>query len=164
MTPNDENSEAPGTTSGPRARAQDRVLALILLCVAAIFWVDSANISAAEARMFPRLILGALILLAVLLFARSFRLPIEARSEPVITDRTRFALFVGTTIIYAAGVPIAGFFTASAIYMPLAAYLVGLRRPWMNLLVTAIFLAATYLVFVTLFSRPLPAEFPMRFL
>jgi len=140
------------------------VLAVVLLMVAGVFWVDSGNIRAAEARMFPYLILGTMSLLAVLLFARSFTLPDGQRSSPVIADKAKFTLFIGTTAVYAAGVPLLGFFTSSAIYMPVAAYLVGLRRHRINLLVTVIFLVATYLVFVTLFSRPLPAELPMRFL
>lgn len=108
--------------------------------------------------MFPHIILGALGLLAVLLFARSFRLPATLRSERIITDRKRFLLFVGTMIVYAACVAEIGFFTASAIYVPIAACLTGLRRWRTNLIVTVVFLAATYMIFVVLFSRPLPTE------
>lgn len=158
MTTEDTKDSAPDPQSGARSRTQDRILAVAILAAAGGFWYDSANIAAAEAKMFPRLILGVMGLLAVLLFARSFRLPEFQRAEPIIADRKRFALFVGAMCIYAVAVPEIGFFTASVIYVPIAAYLTGLRRVWVNIVVTAVFLVATYLIFVTLFSRPLPAE------
>ncbi|KUF08961.1 tripartite tricarboxylate transporter TctB family protein [Pseudoponticoccus marisrubri] len=142
----------------------DRILSLVLLATAAVFLLDSRNIAAAEARMFPLLILGLLAILALALFGRSFLAARQHAAERVIGDRGKFLTFVACTGLYAASVSQIGFFTASALYVPVAGHLLGLRKAWVNLTVTAGFLVATYLVFVVLFSRPLPVELIARFL
>lgn len=143
---------------GARAGRQDRLIAVIILAVTAYFWMESVEISAAEARMFPHMILMSMGVLSLLLFIRSFRIPRKQRAEPVITSMPAFTLFVLTTVVYVACVAYLGYFTSSAVYVPLVAYLIGLQKHWTSLIVTTVFLGATYLVFVVLFARPLPPE------
>lgn len=137
---------------------RDRVIACLLVGVASVFWWDSNGIAAGEAQMYPRLVLIALFGLAILLFVRGLRMSWSRRGTPVISALRPFAAFIAITITYSIAVGFVGFFTSSAAYMVLSAWLIGLRRHGLNLAVTAIFLVATWLVFVGLFARPLPPE------
>ena len=152
-----ENS-APGKVPGARVAVQDRVLAVLVLVVTGLFWAESANIRADEARMYPRMILLALFGLGIILAARSLREDKTKRAGAVVPSVSAFATFILASIVYVASVSTLGFFTASALYMPAVAYLLGLRRHLMNAAITALFLVATYIVFVIVFSRPLPRE------
>ena len=153
-----EETAVPGAKPGARAVVQDRVLAVIIIVVTGVFWAESANVAADEARLFPRMILIALFILSVLLAARTFTTSKADRADAIVTSYRAFALFVFSSTVYVASVSALGFFTASAIYMPVVAYLLGLRRNLMNLVVTLIFLLAAYFVFVIVFARPLPRE------
>jgi hypothetical protein len=148
----------PARKSGVRAGWQDRLIAIIIIALTVYFWIKSVEISAAEARMFPRMILSIMGLLSLLLFIRSFRIPQDKRADAVFTSVPAFTLFVLTTAVYVVSVAYLGYFTSSAVYVPLVAYLIGLRKHWTSLIVTTVFLGATYLVFVVLFARPLPTE------
>lgn len=153
-----EETTAPGAKPGARAVIQDRFLAIIIVVVTGLFWADSANIAADEARMYPRMILGALFVLASLLALRTLSAAKDEHADAIVTSVPAFSLFILTSTVYVASVSTLGFFTASGIYMPVVAYLLGLRRHLMNLAVTLIFLLAAYVVFVIVFSRPLPRE------
>ncbi len=155
---NVEETIAPGGKPGARAVIQDRVLALIIVVTTGFFWAESANIAADEARMFPRMILVALFFLGALLAARTLRSDKDQRADAIINSVRAFSLFILASTLYVASVSTLGFFTASGIYMPVVAYLLGLRRHLLNLAVTVIFLFVTYLVFVIVFARPLPRE------
>lgn len=149
---------APGAKPGAHAVVLDRVLAALIIVITGLFWAESHNIAAAEAQMFPRMILIIMGILALLLAARSWRLDPARRADAIISAPGPFVLFVLGSVAYVASVSTLGFFTASAVYMPAIAFLLGLRRHVLNLAVTAVFLTLTYLVFVVLFSRPLPRE------
>ena len=158
MELSDHIDAAPDTPEGPAQGRRDCVIACILAGVAAILWWDSNAIAAAEAQMYPRLVLVALFGLAGLLFVRGWRMDSTHRGLPIVLAVRPFAAFLALTVVYAVAVAFAGFFTSSVIYVPLAAWLIGLRRPWLNATVSAVFLVATWLVFVALFARPLPPE------
>ncbi len=155
---NAEEAIAPGGKPGALVVNQDRILAVTIVVVTVFFWAESADIAADEARMYPRMILVALFALGVLLAARAFKSDKEQRAAAIFTSVPAFCLFLLASTLYVASVSTLGFFTASGIYMPVVAYLLGLRRHLMNLAVTAIFLLAAYLVFVVVFARPLPRE------
>jgi hypothetical protein len=153
-----ETRRGPGREPGLREGSRDMIAATLLLVLTCVFWWDSTAISAAEARMFPRLVLLALAALGLLLFLRGLRAGPEAAETPVISALPAFAAFLGATAVYGVAVGWIGFFTASLVYIPVVARLIGLRALWLNALVTAVFLLVTWLVFVGLFARPLPAE------
>lgn len=158
MEMSDHNDAAPGAPEGPAQGRRDCVIACILAGFGAVLWWDSNAIAAAEAQMYPRLVLVALFGLAGLLFVRGLRMDRAHLGLPIVLEVRPFAAFLALTVVYAVAVAYAGFFTSSAVYVPLAAWLIGLRRPWLNAAVSAVFLVATWLVFVALFARPLPPE------
>lgn len=153
-----ESKGAPGVTPGARSAVQDRILAVLFIVLASLFWIESVNIVTAEARMFPRMILSAVYVLSVLLALRSFRLPSEQRGEAIFIALFPFLSFVGVSAAYVASVGVVGFFTATAVYMPLIAWLLGLRKLVHSITVTTVFLFAIYIVFVLMFERPMPRE------
>ena len=55
-----------------------------------------------------------------------------------------------------------GYFTATAVYIPAIALMLGQRGAAMIGVSTALFLIMIYLVFVVTFERPLPLEFWME--
>ncbi|QIE46849.1 tripartite tricarboxylate transporter TctB family protein [Pseudohalocynthiibacter aestuariivivens] len=154
----EQTNTPPEVESGGREGLRDQVSACLLMAVVAVFWWDANAINAVEAQMYPRLVLGVLGALSVLLFIRGIRLGSQMATAPVITSWVAFLAFLIPTIIYAVAVGTIGFFTSSIFYIPLVAFLIGLRQHWLNALVTLIFLLATWLVFVALFARPLPQE------
>lgn len=157
MTAND-NTVPRATSAGGREGLRDQIAAGLLMIAVAVFWWDSYTINAAEAHMYPRLILIVLAALAALLFVRGARMGAQRADAPVVMVWFAFLAFLACTIAYVAAVAYIGFFTASVVYIPLVAWLIGLRQHWLNALVTVIFLLATWLVFVALFARPLPKE------
>lgn len=156
--PDAEKSLAPGDKPGVRAVIQDRILAILIIVVATFFWIEAGKIRADEAQMFPRAVLVLVYVLAALLALRTLSARKAQRASAIFISFPAFALFIVTSLIYVASVSNAGFFSASVIYMPIVAYLLGLRRHVFNLAVTIIFLVAAYAIFVVLFSRPLPPE------
>lgn len=152
------DTPSPATAAGGREGLRDQIAASLLMIAVGVFWWDSYTINAAEAQMFPRLILIVLAALATLLFVRGLRMGSRRAAAPVVTVWLSFVAFMACTIVYVVAVAYAGFFTASVVYIPLVAWLIGLRKHWLNALVTGIFLLATWLVFVALFARPLPQE------
>jgi hypothetical protein len=154
----DQTVSPPEKGSGGREGLRDQISATLLMVVVAVFWWDSYSINAAEAQMFPRFTLIVLGLLTVMLFIRGMRLGATRSNVPVISSWPAFLAFMLPTVLYAVGVSYFGFFTSSVVYIPLVAYLVGLRKHWLNAIVTFVFLLVTWLVFVALFSRPLPPE------
>jgi putative tricarboxylic transport membrane protein len=148
----------PATAAGGREGLRDQLAAGLLMVTVAVFWWDSYTINAAEAQMYPRLILIVLAVLAALLFLRGTRMGGRRADAPVVMVWFAFLAFMACTTAYVVAVAYIGFFTASIVYIPLVAWLIGLRQHWLNALVTVIFLLATWLVFVALFARPLPKE------
>lgn len=157
MTPQ-PNDVSPATEAGGREGLRDQIAACLLMVAAAVFWWDSYTINAAEAQMYPRLVLIVLAALSALLFVRGARMGAQLAEAPVVMVWFGFLAFMVCTVVYVVAVAYLGFFTSSVVYIPLVAWLIGLRRPWLNALVTVIFLTATWLVFVALFARPLPQE------
>ena len=153
-----QTESSPGTESGGREGLRDQISACLLMVMVAIFWRDSYSISAAEAQMFPQLILIVLGLLAAALFVRGMRMGNKLAEMRIISSLPAFVAFIAPTVLYATAVNYFGFFTSSIVYIPLVAFLIGLRKHWLNALVTFVFLLATWLVFVALFARPLPPE------
>lgn len=138
---------------------RDRVIACILLVTTAVFGWDSVAIRAAEAKMYPRLVLIVLAGLSMLLFLRGWRMDRTVRRDPVVIGARPFVAFLILSTVYAVAIAYLGFFTSSVVYIPLTAWMLGLRRHGLNAIVTTVFLVATWLVFVALFARPLPPEF-----
>lgn len=67
-----------------------------------------------------------------------------------------FAATVALTLVYVLSLKYAGFYVASAVYMLVLAFLLGLRRPLLLIVSTAALLALVYGVFVRFLGVPVP--------
>lgn len=137
---------------------KDRVGAVVIFIVAALGWWWSGGFPV-EAQMFPRAILGLMGLLAVIMFAKTFAGATTADDQPFIGNARNLAITIACFVVYILLVSTIGFFTSSAIMLPALALLLGFRNPIVIVASTAGFIAIVYLVFVEIFSRPLPVEF-----
>jgi hypothetical protein len=117
---------------------------------------------------FPRVITIVMMLSAAVLLVRSFvRMPTEADLDDEISsdDRrltmlevVRVALAIILTIAYIALIVPLGFFTASALYIVISAYALGLRNHLAIWLTLVIYLGGAYFLFEHVFFTPLPEE------
>ncbi|MEQ9125268.1 MAG: tripartite tricarboxylate transporter TctB family protein [Alphaproteobacteria bacterium] len=140
---------------------KEAAAALALLALAAVAWLSAVTF-AAEARVFPRLVAGVMAALALVMLGRSFFMNSEERRRQFFKHFPTFMLCLGLILGYVYTTSLLGYFTASAIFVPAFALLLGLRRPVVIVASTLGFLLVTHLVFVEAFERPLPVEFFLR--
>ena len=102
------------------------------------------------AEAFPRLMLGVIAVLAVLL---AVAVPSGERPPPI----PRMVYFTGATLLgFMALVPLAGMLGAMLIFLLGVGYLWGERRLWLLALVSCALMGAIWAVFVKGFAIPLP--------
>lgn len=152
-------SGGPDVPGRPSFLSRDRVVAVVVLAATAFFWYESAKIATDEARFFPRVILGGIGALALVLLLRGPREAEADTTEPIVTAPFAFTVFLGASLAYAVAVSFFGYFTSTVVFVPAVALLLGLRRPVIIAATTVVFTGFVYLAFVTLFKRPLPPEF-----
>jgi hypothetical protein len=140
---------------------KESLAAAALLALALFAWTDAASF-AAEARVFPRLVASAMGVLALAMLARSFFTSAEERKRPFFKSLRYFLVCLALIGGYVYSTSLLGYFTASAIFVPAFALLLGLRRPVVIVASTVGFVVLANLVFVQAFQRPLPTEFFMR--
>ncbi|WP_142850019.1 tripartite tricarboxylate transporter TctB family protein [Telmatospirillum sp. J64-1] len=87
----------------------------------------------------------------------------DAPAKPLFTSLPLFAVTAAICVVYVMALPSLGFFTSSALFVPVLALALGFRRPLYLAGATVIFLVLLYAVFILLLRRPLPAEFFMAF-
>lgn len=111
---------------------KDRAFALAVILLVAIMFVESADIPPASrwqpygSAFFPRLLLGVVGILSVLLLIRSF-LPAAAAQRPLLPDMYGFiranprviALF-GVFVLYVALMPVVGYLAATMGFLALS--------------------------------------------
>ncbi|MDX5378708.1 MAG: tripartite tricarboxylate transporter TctB family protein [Halomonas sp.] len=79
---------------------------------------------------------------------------------PALVDHPgRFSVTLGCSLVYYATLPIAGFYTTSALFITLLAVLLGERRPAVIAGITLGFITLLYALFAVVLKRPLPVEF-----
>ena len=102
------------------------------------------------AEAFPRLMLGVIAALAVLLAVGA---PAAERPPPI----PRMVYFTGAALLaFMALVPLAGMLGAMTVFLLGLGYLWGERRVWLLALVSAALMGAIWAVFVKGFAIPLP--------
>jgi putative tricarboxylic transport membrane protein len=102
------------------------------------------------AEAFPRLMLGVIAALAVLLAVSA---PAGERPPPI----PRMVYFTAAALLaFMALVPLAGMLGAMLVFLLGVGYLWGERRAWLLALVSAAVLGAIWAVFVKGFAIPLP--------
>ncbi|MGH2626934.1 MAG: tripartite tricarboxylate transporter TctB family protein [Anaerolineales bacterium] len=142
-------------------RRADAVIGLSLLVFAALYFQQSFAIRTGFApdrlgpTFFPRLLAGALALLALTLIARAA----ADRSERPPLPPARIGVLIGVTGLtaaYALLLPLVGFLLATPVLIGAVIALMGLRE-WRPLLVTAIAVTVVlYLVFARFLHVLLP--------
>ncbi len=129
-------------------------LAFALLGIA-VWWLAQAYRGAGGT--YPA-VLGAVLAGLGLLIAGRAVLRTSNTARPLVENAAPLALTVIVAAVYIWAVTRIGFFTASAAIMLALPPLLGLRRPWLTLLATAVFVALVYAVFVLLLGKPLPPD------
>ena len=116
--------------------------------------------------LLPVAMLGALIVLAALMIGRAL---LGARSGrkiapryPVFANVGAFAGIVLAIALYMTGVVALGFYTSTAIMLPVVAWCFGYRDIKRLLLADVIFTGGLAVIFVVLMGQELPAEFFTR--
>lgn len=140
------------------SRLQDRVISVVLLGFIGVGY--AATLSFSRVALYPRLLLGVMALLAVVIGVRS----VTARSftagsdeAPLTPARLLQPVFLGLMVVaYAVAIPWLGYFTATLIALPVFTVWMGLRSPAAPLLAGAGFAGAVYLLFRLQLGVPLP--------
>lgn len=136
----------------------DRVAGLVIFVFSAgaLAWTFTFPDSAIG---HTRMVTGSMALLSLILFFRSFSEAERDKAfEPFMRNPARFAIGLGMTVAYVLACEYIGYYTASAVFIPAAAWVLGLRRPYMVSITTVVYCVMIYFVFEILFERPLPME------
>ncbi|MCB8887814.1 tripartite tricarboxylate transporter TctB family protein [Vreelandella malpeensis] len=142
---------------------KDRALALALLLLVAVMWVESGSIRPPTSwqpygsALFPRILLATIGVLALLLLMRSLLVaatpsaPLLALSRRWIRARMSILALFALFALYAALLPIVGYIVATAGFLLCSlALLLGVdtRRKWaINLGISTLLVALLYVVF-----------------
>ncbi len=140
---------------------KETLSAAALLALALFAWVEAGSF-AEEARVFPRLVAAIMGVLAAAMLARSFFASEADRERSFFKSFRYFLLCLALIAGYVYSTSLLGYFTASAVFIPAFALLLGLRRPVVIIASTVGFVVLAHLVFVEAFERPLPTEFFLR--
>jgi len=140
---------------------KESVTALVLLALAGFAWIDTISL-AGEARVFPRAVATIMGILATLMLARAVFKGAGAEDKPFFKSFGTFLVCLALIFGYIFCTEAIGYFSASVVFVPAFALLLGLRKPLVIVLTTVIFIIAVHLVFVEAFDRPLPREFFQR--
>lgn len=136
----------------------NRVAAAAVIAVAAVLFALTFGFEQLPAGLaggfgaeaFPRLVLGVIAALAVLLFAN----PPAAEPQAPIPRMVYFT--AGSLLAFMALVPLAGMLGAMFVFLLWLGYLWGERRLWLLLLASVLLIAAIWGVFVRGFRIQLP--------
>lgn len=108
-----------------------------------------------QTRIFPQIVSGMMMFCAALLFLRTLRFGQKPQVRPAV-NKMALGRSIAATLGYVALIVPLGFLAASLIYMPLAAYLVGVRNHLLIWSMTILFVGGIYLLFTGPFHTPIP--------
>lgn len=139
------------------------VIALVVLALAAAGIAQAIGFPVASAYL-PVAVLGLACVLSFTWAVQSVqairREPPSFRLDPAETRR--LLTLAGLSLLYAFAIVAIGFFTATLIFIPLAAFLLGYRSVRGLAIATAAFALLLYSVFGLLLRTPLPPELILR--
>ena len=137
----------------PTRAAAAAVIAIAVALFAATFWFEQMPEGITRgfgAELFPRMVLGTIVALAVLL-------AIMPASNPPLPRIPPMVWYSGASLLaFMALVPVAGMLPAMFVYLVGVGYLWGERRHWLLFLSAILLTAAIWAVFVKGFGIPLP--------
>ena len=139
-------------------RAVDRIIVLALVFMSGSFYVISESFPPG-ADTFPKVMLGIIFILSLILLGGSFRKKTEEASENVkgnLLIAVRPYLTVFFCAIYVIGVQFIGFFVSTFIFGTILMIYLGVKN-YLTILISLIsLLVAIYLLFVLELHVPLP--------
>jgi len=154
-------------TSHPRLAGELSFMVLMALLSAFLLWMSfriSSFTSLAAPGSFPVVCAFAMLVTALMNALKTARNKLrledgESLRGQFIRKVTPLQLlaFTALIVVYMLGMEVVGFLVASYGFLALSMYLLGSRRIVLNLLISALVLAAIFVVFRTAFSVVLPA-------
>ncbi len=146
------------TAKSSSGHIQDAVLGLLTSAVGAVAVILSTGYRGASGA-YPGALGGFLVLMGIFLVVRAaIRSGKIEAVRPLATSPSHlFAALIGGAV-YLFLVPIIGFYTSSAMVVLLLPVVLGIRRPVLLIVSTAIFMIVVYATFSILLQKPLPPE------
>ena len=139
----------------------DRVASAVFFIAAGFLFYHTGEIPE-EAAFYPRMVLGLMVILSVLMFLKTFlKKELTKIFEPFFIHPGRFIFIAFVMLTYIFGVQYLGYYSASLIFIPAVAWVLGYRDTRVILATTICYLLFIFLVFDQLFGRPLTREFFM---
>ncbi len=140
----------------------DRIASVIFFVVTTFLFIHADSFPE-EAAFYPRMVIGLMIVLSVLMFVKSWlKSGRSQKFEPFFIHHKRFVLSALMALGYIAGVQYLGYYSASLIFIPAAAWALGYRNRLVMAGTTVCYLLFIFVVFDQLFDRPLTQEFFLR--
>lgn len=152
-------------TASRRPPHPDLIASIAIIVVAAFLLLRTPDMptmsSLLPITMLSTLIgLSTLMILRVFLATRSER--VKAPRHKIFDDGPRFLGIVASIGLYVAGVSLIGFYTTTAVMVPLVAWCFGYRDIKRLLLADLIFTGGLVVIFALLMGQDLPTEFFIR--
>lgn len=153
-------------TQRPRLPGELTFMVLLVLGSAFLLWVSfgiSRFASVSSPGAFPMACALAMVVSGLVIVRGTARTPPAGDGEPVLRGFVRaitplrLVLFTVLIGLYMLGMEWLGFIVASFLFLAAAMSLLGSRRVLLNLVLSALVLAAIFIVFRTAFSVVLPA-------
>ena len=137
----------------------DRIAGIVLAVFASGAFSYAYDTLPQRVGLYPKTVTGLMFLFSALLIGRSF-LPAfrNHEFEKFFLAGRRLILGIAVTAAYFFLAGKVGFFTMTAIYIPVLSYLSGYRELRTILLSTFVFCIVLWLTFDLAFNRPLPPE------
>ena len=137
----------------------DRIAGIVLAIFAAGAFYYASETLPHRVGLYPKTVTGLMFLFSALLIGRSF-LPAfrNHEFEKFFLAGRRLILGIAVTAAYFFLAGKVGFFTMTAIYIPVLSFLSGYRELRTILLSTFVFCIVLWLTFDLAFNRPLPPE------
>jgi putative tricarboxylic transport membrane protein len=137
---------------------RDPIAAVIVFAFAGTIFVMAGSFDPAAA-LFPRAVAAIMMAAAVAMGVRPFLIRMEQPLETI--DRgsmLRVGMVIGLTFIYVIGVAWLGYATASVVFIPVTAWLLGIRNISLIAATTIVYVGIITFLFRQVFSIPLPRE------
>lgn len=153
--------------SSPRSRRldPDLIAGIVIVLGAGALLMRTAGMPAMTA-LLPVSMLSVLVLLGILLIARCV-IRLKRQDEnyaptQVFDNARRFLGITASIALYVAGVALLGFYTTTAVMIPVVAWCFGYRSLKGLLIADLIFTGGIAIIFVLLMGQELPTEFFLR--
>lgn len=152
-------------TDSGRGPHPDLIAGIAIIAIAGCLLLRTPEMPIMSAAL-PIAMLTALVGLAVLMILRVFvadrRESVKALRHPVFACWPRFVGIIVAIGLYVAGVSLIGFYTSTAVMVPVVAWCFGYRNIKRLLLADLIFTGGLTVIFVLLMGQDLPTEFFIR--